>query len=425
MTVKDLKGVGGMKRYDVIIIGAGAAGLMAADTAVGYGLKTLVIEKNEKAGKKLYITGKGRCNFTNVSDFDTVIENINTNSRFMYSSLRAFGNSDVVDHFESIGLKTKIERGNRAFPASDKASDVTAALLSNIKDRADILYNTRADDIIIDHGAVKGVICNGSSYGSDNVIVATGGLSYPSTGSTGDGYEFAKKAGHLVRECHPALVPLNIKGDTCKRLQGLPLKNIRIEVTLDNKKLYEQFGELLFTHFGVSGPVILSLTGTADPQIFLKSPVLHIDLKPALSKEELDKRLLRDFKENENRDFANCLSKLLPSKLIGVVVEKSGIRPDKKVNSVTKAERAGLLRVLKDFRLDIASVRGFEEAVITKGGVDVKELDPKTFGSKIVKGLYFAGETVDIDAMTGGYNLQIAWSSGHAAATAVYKRLKE
>ena len=312
-----------------------------------------------------------------------------------------------------------MERGNRAFPKSDRSSDVIKALLSTLKDRADILYDKEVSDILISEGKVRGVKCGKETFKAENVIVATGGLSYPSTGSTGDGYKFASKAGLKVNECSPCLVPFNIAGGKCAGLQGLSLKNIAIRIEESGKEIYSDFGELLFTHFGVSGPVILSASAAIPYKEFKKHPTLHIDLKPALDMKTLDDRVLRDFRENENKNFGNSLNKLLPSKLIPFIVEKSGISPDKKVNSVTKAERLELVRILKDIDLGIDSLRGYDEAVITRGGVDVKELNPKTFESKKVEGLYFAGEIVDIDAMTGGYNLQLAFSSGFAAATAV------
>ncbi|MCR5649799.1 MAG: NAD(P)/FAD-dependent oxidoreductase [Lachnospiraceae bacterium] len=403
-------------KYDLIIIGAGASGLMAANIAIMRGLKTLVIEKNEKAGKKLYITGKGRCNFTNASDRDTLIENICTNSSFMYSSLNAFSNYDVIDFFENNGLKSKTERGNRVFPASDRSSDVIKTLLKGIPS-GNILYNKKVTDVIIKDGSVTGVKCLNESYLSDNVIVATGGLSYPSTGSDGDGYEFAKKAGHKVNPCTPGLVPFNIKEDLCRDLQGLTLKNISIIIENDGKNIYSDFGELIFTHFGVSGPIILSASSSVKPEVFKSRPKIHIDLKPALDDKTLDLRLLREFKENSNKDFINCLKKLLPAKLIPVIVRLSGIPGSKKANLITKEERYHLCRLLKDIELTVLTLRGFEEAVITRGGVDVKGLDPRTFESKTVKGLYFTGEVTDVDAMTGGYNLQIAWSSAYCAAS--------
>lgn len=402
-------------KHDLIIIGAGAAGLMAANTAVMMGLAPLVIERNEKAGKKLFITGKGRCNFTNASDMSGIIDNICTNPSFMYSSLNAFSNHDVMDFFEDLGLRSKIERGNRVFPASDKSSDVIKALQINLP-AGTIRFNTRVTEILIKNGRVYGVKCGNDRYLSDAVIVATGGLSYPSTGSDGDGYIFAKQAGLKVNDCTPSLVPFNISGEYCRRLQGLTLKNISIDIINEGRSVYRDFGELLFTHFGVSGPVILSASARIKPGILKNRPVLHIDLKPALDEKTLDARLLREFAANSNKDFINCLKSLLPSKLIPVITELSGIPGNKKANLVTKEERAALLALLKDLQFTILSARGFEEAVITKGGVDVKELDPKTFESKKVKGLYFAGEVTDVDAMTGGYNLQIAWSSAAAAA---------
>ena len=405
-------------KYDLIIAGAGAAGLMAANTAVRQGLRPLIIEKNEKAGKKLYITGKGRCNFTNASDLDTIIANICTNPSFMYSSLNAFSNYDVIAFFEELGLRSKTERGSRVFPESDRSSDVIKALLKNLPPKS-IIYNTKVTEIMIKDGSAFGIRCGEKTFLSDNIIIATGGLSYSSTGSDGDGMRFAKEAGLKVAPCFPGLVPFNIREEICRRMQGLTLKNISIDITCDDRSVYSDFGELLFTHFGVSGPVILSASSLCDPEIFRKRPVLHIDLKPALDEKTLDARLVRELKENSNRDFANCLKNLLPSKMIPVIVELSGIPRDKKANMITKEERTNLACLLKDLRLTILSLRGFEEAVITRGGVDVKELDPKSFECKKIKGLYFAGEVVNIDALTGGYNLQIAWSSAYAAAMSV------
>jgi len=407
--------------YDLIVTGGGAAGLMAANEAVRLGLFPLILEKNEKAGKKLYITGKGRCNFTNTADFDGMISNINTNPKFMYSSLKAFSNSDVCSFFEEQGLKYKIERGGRIFPQSDRSSDVIKALLKGLEGRSEIMYGTEVKEILSGEEGVRGVRSSSGLFRSENVLVATGGLSYPSTGSTGDGYRFAEAFSINVKDCFPALVPLRIKGHICGKLQGLSLKNVAVDIRHKGKSLFSDFGEMLFTHFGVSGPLILSATGAIRPEHFRENPVLHLDLKPALDEKTLDSRLLRDFSENENRDFANCLNKLLPSKLIPVVVGLSGIDPHKKVNSVTKEERNRLLRTVKDMTFEIEGTRGFEEAVITKGGIDVKELNPKTFEAKKVRGLYFIGETVDVDAMTGGFNLQIAFSSGAAAARAVYQ----
>ncbi len=409
-------------KYDLIIIWAGASGLMAGNIAVKKGLRPLIIEKNEKAGKKLYITGKGRCNFTNASDLDDILDNISSNSSFMYSSLNAFSNYDVIDHFESLGLKTKIERGNRVFPASDKSSDVIKALLACMDGKAEIVYNTKVTDVFIGDNKVTGVRCGKQSFNCDNVVVATGGLSYPSTGSDGDGYTFAKKAGHTVNKCTPSLVPFNIDGPVCKKLQGLTLKNISIEIECDKKRVYSRFGELLFTHFGLSGPVILSASSAVRADIFSKSPLIHIDLKPSLDRKTLDARIIRDFKENANKDFANSLSGLFPSKLIPVMIELSGIPAGKKTNSVTREERERLVSLTKDLTLKIRSLRGFEEAVITKGGVDVRELNPKSFESRKVKGLYFIGEVTDIDAMTGGYNLQIAFSSAFACSSDIAEK---
>ena len=390
---------------------------MAANIAISQGLSTLVIERNEKAGKKLFITGKGRCNFTNASDISTIIENICTNPSFMYSSLNAFSNHDVIGFFESLGLHSKTERGNRVFPASDKSSDVIKALLKNLPEGT-ILYNTRVTELLIRDGRVYGVRCGRDRYQANTVIVATGGLSYPSTGSDGDGYIFAKKAGLKVNDCTPSLVPFNIREEYCKRLQGLTLKNIGIDIINDKKSVYRDFGELLFTHFGVSGPLVL----TASSRI--RAPessvyTLEIDLKPALDEKKLDARILRDFEKYSNREFKNSLIDLVPSSLAPVLVSLTGIEGDIKTNSVTREQRKRLLRLLKAFPLSITGKRPAEEAIVTSGGVDTKEINPRTMESKKVPGLYFAGEVLDLDAYTGGYNLQIAWSTGRAAGRAV------
>lgn len=416
-----------MKIKKVIVVGGGAAGMMAAGMIAEKGIKTELYEKNEKLGKKLFITGKGRCNLTNSSSMDTVMENIMSNRKFMYSALNGFSNEAAIDYFRSLGLQLKVERGNRVFPVSDHSSDVIAALTKKMNsNQVSIHMNTAVKDIITDEdGRCTGIRLDDRTVrNADAVIIATGGLSYPSTGSTGDGYRFAETAGMKVTDRSPSLVPMNIKGELCRELQGLSLKNISVRVTRADgrKELFSDFGEMLFTHFGVSGPVILSASGAVAYHEYQSSPVLHIDLKPALAEEQLDKRILRDFAKNENREFKNSLSELFPAKLIPVMVRLSGIDPSKQVNSITREERAALVRLIKDFAMTVSGLRGFEEAVITKGGVSVKDIDPHTMESKKAPGLYFAGEVIDVDALTGGYNLQAAWSTAAAAAAAVTSR---
>ncbi len=408
---------------DVIVAGGGAAGMMCALTAAEYGAETILLEKNEKLGKKLFITGKGRCNLTNNASLETVFDNIVTNSRFMNSSLRQFSNEDTIRRFEEWGLRLTAERGGRIFPSSGHSSDVIKTLEKRLKSlNVRILLQTEVKEIEVRDGRVCGVKTGrGEFLPAKAVVIATGGLSYPSTGSTGDGYRFAVQAGISIEECVPSLVPMEVKEkELCRRLQGLSLKNTGITVKKGGKILYSDFGEMLFTHFGVSGPMILSASASLPKHVFEgEKPVLSIDLKPALDINTLDKRILRDFKGNENRNFGNSLNGLLPSGLIPVVVELSGISAEKKVHSVTRQERKKLTELLKDFPLTVTSLRGFEEAVITKGGVSVKEINPKTMEAKKCPGLYFVGEVLDVDAMTGGFNLQIAWSTGRACGKAV------
>lgn len=406
----------------VVVIGGGAAGMMAAITAARKGLRVTLVEKNEKLGKKLFITGKGRCNITNAGDSEDLFNSIVTNKKFMYSSLNGFSNYDVLGFFDELGLPIKIERGNRVFPESDHSSDVIAALNKELRrQKVDVRLNTAVKDIIIKDNIACGVV---TVFGNveekidaDYVIVATGGNSYQSTGSTGDGYKFARKSGHDVTSILPALVPFTVKEEWEADLQGLSLKNISITVYDGQKELYNDFGEMLFTHFGVSGPVILSASSFVAGKLKDKNLKLVIDLKPALSFEQLDERILRDFDEEKNKSFKNSLDKLLPKKLIPIVVMLSGIDGNKKVNEITRAERQGLVKLLKEFELTLTGLRGFNEAIITQGGVNVKEINPTTMESKLVKHLLFAGEVLDVDAVTGGFNLQIAWSTGYAAGS--------
>lgn len=394
----------------VIVIGAGASGMMAAGTCVQNGAEVVLIEKNQIVGKKLRITGKGRCNITNNCDPQEFIKNVPSNGRFLYSAINHFSPYETINFFENLGLMVKTERGNRVFPKSDKAIDVVRILkefISNCK-----LVKARVSSLLINDGKCIGVKTeSGEKIFADSVIVATGGRSYPLTGSTGDGYELAKQAGHTIIDIKPSLVPLVIKEDWCKDLQGLSLKNVKINLKEKNKTVYDDLGEMLFTHFGVSGPVILSLSAHINKQSIRMYKII-IDLKPALNFEQLDKRLIRDFEKFSNKNFINSLSDLLPRKLIPVIVKLSSIPGDKKCNEITKAERHKLVDLLKGLTLSVEDFRPIDEAIITSGGVSTKEVNPKTMESKYVNGLYFCGEVLDVDAYTGGYNLQIAFSTG-------------
>ena len=402
----------------VIVVGGGAAGMMAAFWAAKEGDDVILLEQNEKLGKKLFITGKGRCNVTNACGIEELLDHVVTNKEFLYSGFYSFSNEMVIELLEKLGCPMKIERGNRVFPLSDRSSDVIRALEQGLRQNGvEIRLNTKVKNILKDNGCAAGVrLAGGDTVKADKVIVATGGMSYPSTGSTGDGYRFARENGHHITELVPALVPLQTAGDICSRLQGLSLRNIKAVLTADGKKVYDEFGEMLFTHFGVSGPVILSASSHLK-QYRGKTLELHIDWKPALSDEQLDHRILRDFQKVMNKEFKNSLDHLLPKKAIPVMIELSGIPGHKKVNEITKEERRRLLSLMKDFTLTVTGARGFKEAIITQGGIDVKEIDPGTMESKKIKGLYFAGEVLDLDAVTGGFNLQIAWSTGYLAGS--------
>lgn len=413
---------------NVIVIGGGPAGMFAAYYAAKSGHQVTLLEKNEKLGKKLYITGKGRCNVTNASDMDTIFQNVVSNRKFLYSAFYSCTNEMVMDFFKEQGLALKIERGNRVFPVSDHSSDVIAALKKALdKVGVKVHFHTEVKKLIweeekISEGNLKpqkkvtGVLlADGKTMTADKIVVATGGLSYPSTGSTGDGYEFAKETGHRIVEPTPSLVPLYTKEAWVPELQGLSLKNVSVKIMDGKKVLFEDFGEMLFTHFGVSGPMILSASGSIRPDKFKKEPKMYINLKPALDEEQLDKRLLREFEEAMNKQFKNCLNKLYPAKLIPVMIELSGIDPEKKVNEISKEERRKLLELTRALPVTITGLGAFKEAIITKGGVSVKDMNPSTMESKLVKNLYFCGEVLDLDALTGGYNLQIAWSTGYLA----------
>lgn len=399
----------------VIIIGGGAAGMIAAYSAALTSKQVILLEKNEKLGKKIFITGKGRCNLTNASDMNTVMENVVSNKRFLFSAFKNFTNEDIMNLVENNGTKLKIERGNRVFPVSDHSSDIIKSLENAIRDlHVDIRLNTKVDELIIENDRCIGVTIGKNKIMADAVIVATGGMSYQATGSDGDGYRFAKEAGLSVSKLYPSLVPFNIEGERIKALQGLSLKNIHAYIYNDKKLVYDEFGEMLFTHFGVSGPVIISASAVIGNRN-IKGYKLSIDLKPALDEEKLDERILRDFAEQKNKSLKNSLNKLFPAKLIDEVIFQSKLDPDKKVNLLTKEERHSLVHATKNLEYVISSTRGFNEAIITKGGVEVSQINPKTMESKKIKGLFFAGEVLDLDAFTGGYNLQIAWSTGYAA----------
>ena len=403
---------------NVIIVGGGAAGMMAAIFAARNGQNVTLLEKNEKLGKKIFITGKGRCNITNASEIEDLFSAVISNPKFLYSGFYSFTNDQVIHFFEELGVATKIERGTRVFPVSDHSSDVIAALAREMQRlKVKVQLHCEVKELLINNEKeIKGVrLANGKKMTADAVVVATGGISYPSTGSTGDGYRFARNCGHKVTELFPSLVPMEVKEWYAKELQGLSLKNIEIHITDGKKKLYDEFGEMLFTHYGVTGPVILSASSIVGKTLEKKELVLHIDLKPALTEEQLDKRLLREFEANHNKQFKNAIDSLLPAKLRPVIIELSGIEEEKKVHEITKEERLNLLRLIKDFHMTLTGLRGYNEAIITKGGISVKEIDPGTMESKLIKNLYFAGEVLDLDAVTGGYNLQIAWSTGYLA----------
>lgn len=397
--------------------------MMAAITAARRGHRVILLEKNEKLGKKLYITGKGRCNLTNACDRETFFSQVVSNPRFLYKAFGNFDNLAVMDFFKELGLPLKTERGMRVFPLSDKSSDVIAVLRRELERRlVDIRYNCTVTDIIIKDNEFYGLRINSMQdvLQADAVIIATGGLSYPLTGSTGDGFRFAKEIGHSITDMYPSLVPLHTEESYVKDLMGLTLKNVKIKVSAGSKIIYDDFGEMLFTHFGVSGPLILSASSFIIPYLKKKDSIrLSIDLKPALSHEQLDARILRDFEEFKNKQFKNSLEHLLPNKLIDVIIRLSGIDPCKKVNSITRQERKKLVELLKNLTLHITKPGDYSQAVITRGGINVKEVNPSTMESKLIRHVYFAGEILDLDALTGGFNLQIAWSTGYLAGMSV------
>ena len=421
-----------------IVIGGGAAGMLAAYSAAKHGHQVILLEKNEKLGKKVFITGKGRCNVTNACETEELFKNIISNPKFLYSSIYTFDNQAIVQLLQEYGCATKVERGDRVFPVSDHSSDVISALTRALRaEGVDIRLHTEVKelcmsaerasdgDVSLDRDAVEkrrvvGVkTVKGEVIKADAVIVCTGGVSYPSTGSTGDGYRFALDAGMSLVEPKPALVPLECAEDWCEDLMGLSLRNVQVTIMDGKKRIFQEFGEMLFTHFGVTGPLILSASSHYVKKYYGKELPLYIDLKPALTIEQLDKRVLRDFEEHINKQFKNALNGLFPTKLIPVMIRLSGIDPDKKINEISKEERLWFVQLIKNLPLTITGTRSFVEAIITQGGVKVKDINPSTMESKTVSGLYFAGEVLDLDAVTGGFNLQIAWSTGYLAGMSI------
>lgn len=408
----------------VIVIGGGAAGMIAAITSSNEGNDVTLIEKTSSLGNKIKITGKGRCNLTFDGDIEDFKNNIVKNFKFMYSSFNAFSNVDVVNYFNKLGVKTKIERGGRVFPVSDDANEVVKVLKDELnKNHVNIIYNVSVDNFILDNNKIKALkLSNNKIIECDKCIIATGGKSYPKTGSSGDGYVYAKKLGHKIVDLKPGLVPLRSNDSICKLLQGLSLKNVTLSLKYKGgKEIYKEFGEMMFSHFGITGPIVLSASSklnrveNVDNLMQNSDIIASIDLKPALDDDTLDKRICRDFEKYTNKEFKNSLDDLLPKKLIPVIIELSGIDENKKVNQITKEERKRLVKLLKNLQITITGFMPFDIAVITSGGVDVKDINPKTMESKIVKGIYFAGEILDVDAYTGGFNLQIAFSTGYAA----------
>ena len=395
--------------------------MFAAIMAARNGHDVCLLEKNEKLGKKLFITGKGRCNLTNACDMETLSASVVSNSRFLYSSFYGFTNQDAIRFFEELGLKTKTERGGRVFPESDHSSDVIKAMERELNRlHVQIRLRTEVVKILAVNGKfVKAELADGEMMTGAACIVATGGLSYQSTGSTGDGYRFARECGHTIIPCMPSLVPMEVKEDWVCRLKGLSLRNVTMAVYQGERRLYQDFGEMLFTHYGVSGPLVISASSYVGQALKACELRLEIDLKPALDEKQMDQRVRRDFEENHNRQFKNALGKMFPSKLIPVMVELSGINPEKKVNVISREERRRFVHLIKHLSMTVTGLRDFDEAIVTRGGVNTKEVDPGTMESKYVRGLYFAGEVLDLDALTGGFNLQIAWSTGYAAGSGI------
>ena len=403
----------------IVIIGGGPAGMMAAITAAKAGADVVLLEKNEKTGKKLFITGKGRCNVTNACDTENLFANVMEHSKFLYSAVYGYDNQAVMQFFEDAGCHLKTERGQRVFPESDHSSDILRALDREMqKAGVKVRLNSEVEEVLTDNEKkqILGVrLHNREKIMADRLIIATGGISYVLTGSTGDGYRFAREAGHSVTKLSPALVPFNIEEDWCKQLQGLSLRNVEATIEVEGRNIYSDFGEMLFTHYGVSGPLMLSGSSYYVHKADNRPAKLYIDLKPALTQEQLDKRILREFDANRNKQFKNAIATLFPAKMQNIMPMLAQIDPEKKVNEITKEERERFLHTIKHLELTITGVRDYNEAIITKGGVKLSEINPSTMESKIIKGLYFAGEVLDLDALTGGYNLQIAWSTGHLA----------
>ena len=404
----------------VTVIGGGPAGMIAAIRAAEKGARVTLFEKNNRLGRKLSITGKGRCTLTNAADTDEIIKNIPGNGNFLNSALSSFTSADTVDFFNSLGLATKVERGNRVFPQSDSAYEVIDVLAKKLTEvGVDVRLNSHVEDVIADSTKIRGVFVDGKFFDTEALILATGGASYPTTGSSGDGFKFARKLGHTVTELLPALVPLEVEEDFVQELQGLSLKNVRVTLMADGKRAAEIFGEMLFTHFGVSGPIILTLSRQVARLLAEKVLVeLLINLKPALTPEQLDARLLRDFENFKRKTLRNSLTELLPRKLIPIVADLAFLDEDKKIDAVTKDERRRLIEILRELPLTVTATRPLTEAIVTSGGISVKEIEPKTMASKLVAGLFIAGEVVDVDGNTGGFNLQSAWAMGNAAGIA-------
>ena len=408
-----------------IVIGGGAAGMMAAFAAAGNVMQVELLEKNEKLGKKIYITGKGRCNVTNDCDPDVFFSNVVSNPKFLYSAYYSFDPSGIMEILQENGCPLKVERGNRVFPVSDHSSDVIRTMQKALLDKGvKISLRTEVKELLIEDGACQGVVLSdGRKMKADAVVIATGGVSYASTGSTGDGLSFARESGHKIVDTRPALVPFTVKESWPLSLQGLALKNVEVTLQDGKKQIYSGFGEMLFTHFGISGPLILSASSYYAKKHYGKEVQLYLDLKPALTKEQLDKRILRDFEEKQNKQFKNALDGLLPSKMIPVIIQLTQIPQDKFIHDITKQERMCLVELLKKLPLTVTGTRPFNEAIITQGGVSVKDINPSTMESKVVENLYFAGEVLDLDALTGGFNLQIAWSCGYLAGTSMREKL--
>ncbi len=405
----------------VIVIGGGAAGMMAAYAAASCGHSVVLLEQNEKLGKKLFITGKGRCNVTNACEREKLFENVVSNPKFLYSAFSEFDNGDLMELLRRAGCPLKVERGERVFPVSDHASDVTAALTRLLKERGvEVRLHVKVKEISAADGRVTGaLLANGQYIRADAVVLATGGLSYPTTGSRGDGHRIAEGLGHTLKTCTPALTPMETAGQWCTSLQGLSLKNVTLTMRCGGKQIWSGFGEMLFTHFGISGPLVLSASSYYGKCKDKTAVTAAVDLKPALTMEQLDRRILRDFEENRNKQFKNVIGSLYPSRLVPVMILLSGIDGEKKIHEVTRQERSRLAEVTKNLTMRVTGLRDFAEAIITQGGIRVKEVNPSTMESKIVQGLYPVGELLDLDAVTGGFNLQIAWSTGYLAGRSI------